>query len=179
MEVPHPSLKGTCATCWENAPPHTPGPSPRPLILESLISWQRGCRTSTDTKGLLPRVAAPPLSHLPPQLQLPIPPSHLHPPSRHRDFLDLLVSPPAKQPKISTHLPGRGRKGGKSAALSWEGPWVGRRKENPLGEAGLGGDFPRRCFPLEDVRQRFTLIFTFFNLERELRQQDCLCKGLV
>lgn len=25
-------------------------PRPPPLVLESLISWQRGCRTSADTK---------------------------------------------------------------------------------------------------------------------------------
>nr|XP_035955650.1 uncharacterized protein LOC118540540 [Halichoerus grypus] len=40
--------RGANGTCWENAPPtHT---RPPPLVLESLISWQRGCRTSTDSK---------------------------------------------------------------------------------------------------------------------------------
>lgn len=65
--------RGANATCWENAPP----PRPPPLVLESLISWQPGCRTSADTKGFIATVAAPPrfppLSNLPPQRLLPVP----------------------------------------------------------------------------------------------------------
>ncbi|XP_045316491.1 uncharacterized protein LOC123588990 isoform X1 [Leopardus geoffroyi] len=45
--------RGANATCWENAPP----PRPPPLVLESLISWQPGCRTSADTKGFIATVS--------------------------------------------------------------------------------------------------------------------------
>lgn len=94
-----------------------PLPRPPPLVLEPLISWQRGCGMSVDTKFFIATgsctTPGPPLSDLPPQLLLPVP----------RDlYRSSLALPVYLCPRLQLFCQVWG---GKPAALFWEGPWVG------------------------------------------------------